>query len=516
VAQTAGLGDENPLPAWLETWSPLGARADLPRYLPHTDAIPSSLLLPAPRVGLFWTAGNPAGLRDELADRRTDFAFDFRHESGALRRPLDPPAGSLRQASGMGWAPVDDRLALLGRFVAGEDRFDPGAHADMVEAYPTSPFVSLDTSSTPTRSTRAALEGALSLRLGAWGLGLTAGYEGLNHETIAAGFIREGRQTLPGATIGLTRRIGAVRFGPYARWRNRTETLYLIVREAGGLVIEGEGLREVTPFTPIGYYYRRVEEDIPTAGWSVAGPLAGGHWAVYAERSWLRERLTRQEANNPAEDTWNADAWDGGAAFQRALGPHGLFTLEGHYTTLTGAGDLALDTLGVIFQASEDAFLGTAEVRVQPDTVGLALAVGVQVRLEHRVRNALTVPIAGQVTGLTEGVSLELGWVFSPKLFLGATLASAVYSANSAFPKPLALGEVYRDYWFGDFDLAARTSEPWLGALAARWTASARTSLWISLTGETLSTPTTSFSATGANGSRTALGATAGVTLWGP
>jgi hypothetical protein len=511
-AQTAGLGDQNSVPAWLEVWSPLGSRADLPRLLPHVDAVPASLLLPAPRVGLFWTAGNPAALRDELADTRTDFGFGLRHESGTLRRPLDPAASSLRQAEGTGWTPVDSTLALLGRVVVDQDRFDPGARADMVEPYPTSPFVTLDTSTTPTRRIRAALEGALSVRLGGWSLGAALGYEGRDHETIAAGFIRRSRQTLPGATIGLTRRIGSVRLGPYARWRNRAETIYLIVREASGLVVELQGLRDVTPFTPIGYYYRRVEEDMPTAGWSVAGPLAGGAWAAYAERSWLRERLTRQEADNPTEDTWTADAWAGGGAYQRPLGRQVLFTLDGRYTTLRGDGDLALDTLGVIFQAAERALTVSAEVRVLPDTTGWAVAVGAQVRLEHRLRNALTVPVAAEVTGLTEGVTLELGRAFSPRLFATATIGSAYYSANSSIPNPAAMGPSYTAYVSPDYDLASRPAQAWLGALGVRWTASPRTSLWIRATAQTVS-PTKAGITFGPEGSRTALGATGGVTL---
>jgi hypothetical protein len=498
-----------------ETWSPLETRADLPRRLPHVGAVPASLLLPAPRVGFFWTAGNPAGLRGELSDARTDFALATSHESGALRRPLDPGASTIRQASGMGWTPVDSRLALIGRVVFAQERFDPGAHADVVEAHPTSPFVTLDTSTTATRRTRVRLEGAAGLQLGAWGLGLALGYEAREHQTIAAGLVRRTRQTMPGASIGLTRTIGSVRLGPYARWRNRAETITLIERAAEGKVLQLEGLREVRPLEIVSFYYRRIEENTPSVGWSVAGPLVGGMWTLYAERSWLRERLTRQEANNPAEDTWIVDAWSGGGAYQRLVARRTLLTLDARYTRLRGDGDLALDSTGVMFQAAERAASASAELRVLPDTVGWSLVVGLHVRWEYRLRDALTVPIAAHVTGLTEGVSFELGRSFSPRVLASATLGFASYSANSSFPSPTALGAVYRTYVLPEYDLASRPAQPLLGAVAVQWKVSPRTSLWMRATGERASPTKQGPTSFGPEGSRSVVGASVGVTLRG-
>lgn len=515
VAQTAGLGPESGRPSWLGTWSPLQPRADLPRRLPHGGAVPASLLLPPPRVGLFWTAGNPGGLRAELADTRTDFALSQGRESGSLRRPLDPGESSVRQATGMGWTPVDPRLGLLGRVVLEQERFDPGARADVVEAYPTSPFVTLDTSTTATRRIRVRLEGAASLQLGAWGLGLALGYQAREHQTIEAGFVRRTRQTLPGATIGLTRAVGSLRFGPYARWRNRAETIFLIESAADGQVVQLEGLRAVQPLEVSSLYYRRIEENIPSAGWSVAGPLVGGSWTLYAERSWLRERLTRQEENDPAEDTWDANAWSAGGAYQRRVRRRTLLTLDARYTTLRGAGDLALDTVGVIFRAAERAASAAAELRILPDTVGWALVVGVQVRWEHRLRDAVTVPVAAEVTGLTNGLSVEVGRALSPGVFAAVTLGYASYSANSSFPDPTALGSVYRIYVLPEYDLASRPAQPWLGAVGVQWTVGPGTSLWMRATGERVSPTRRGPTSFGPSGSRSVVSATVGVTLRG-
>ena len=512
VSQVAGGSSENQ-PSWLVTWSPLETRADLPRRLPFVDGA-GGLLLPPPRVGQFWTAGNPAALQHELSDTLTDFGVTLAHESGSLRRPLDPGASSQRRASAMGWMPLTERVAVIGGVTLEQETFDPGSHADVVEAYPTSPFVTIDTSISATRNTGARLEGAVSTRFGTWGLGLALGYDALERETISAGLVRRSRRAVPGATLGLTKQIGAIRLGPYGRWHSSAETVYLIERAGEGLVIQLEGLRDVQPLDILSFYYRRIEETTPTAGWSVAGPLGRGSWALYVERSWLRQRLTRQEADNPASDTWDAVAWSGGGAYQRPLRARALLTVELRYMKLRGDGDLALDSTGVIFRANESAIVGSAEVRVLPDSSHLAVAIGLQVRWEHRQRDALTVPIAAEVTGLTNSVTIVLGRQLSSRLFGTATLGTAGYSANSSYPAPYALGSIYQTYELPEYDLASRPAHPWLGAIGLRWTASPRTSLWLTAAAQHVSPSKEGLTASfGPRGSRSFVDLSVGVKL---
>jgi len=508
IAQVAGGSSQNQ-PSWLVMWGPLETRADLPRRLPFVGGA-GDLLLPPPRVGLFWTAGNPAALQYELRDTLTDFGVHLAHESGSLQRPLDPRASSQRRASAIGWMPLNQRVAVIGTVALDQETFDPGSHADVVEAYPTSPFVTVDTSTSGTRRTGARLAGAVSTRLGSWGLGVALGYDALERETINAGLVRRSRRAVPGATLGLTKQIGGLRLGPYARWHSSAETVYLIERAGQGLVIQLEGLRDVQPLDILAFYYRRIEETTPTVGWS----LGGGSWTLYAERSWLRERLTRQEADNPASDKWDADAWSAGGAYQRSVGARTLFTLDLRYTKLRGDGDLALDSAGVIFRANESAIVGSAEVRVLPDSTRLALAIGLQVRWEHRLRDALTVPIAAEVTGLTNSVTVQLGRQLSSRLFGTATLGTANYSANSSYPAPSTLGPTYQTYELPEYDLASRPAHPLLGAIGVRWTASERTSLWFTATGQRVSPSKEGLtSAFGPTGSRSLVTASFGVRL---
>jgi len=97
LAQSSGLDPERDLPVWMRSWSPLVAAADLPRQLPGagTSAMPS--LFGPPRVGPFWTAGNPAGLVGDLSDSRSDFILTRSRQTGDYRRPLDPGATTLTQ-----------------------------------------------------------------------------------------------------------------------------------------------------------------------------------------------------------------------------------------------------------------------------------------------------------------------------------------------------------------------------------------------------------------------------------
>jgi len=512
LAAQATAALEGAGPAWLETWSPLQPRADLPRRLPAVGFMPGSLVLP-PRVGLFWTAGNPAALRDELADSRTEFAIAWDRQQGAWHRPLDPPQTSLRQASGMGWKPLDPNLALLGRVLLDQQGFQPGSRADMVEPYSSSPFVTLDTSTTPTRRTTVRLEGVAGLHLSGWGLGLALGYEARDHQTIEAPLVRRTRQVVPAAAIGLTRHLGPLRLGPYARWRRRAETIFLIERAGDGVAIQLEGLREVRPLDIVSYYYRRVEEDAPSAGWSVAGPLAGGNWALYAERASLRQRLTSQEVNHPAQDTWTAAAWSAGGAYEHPAGQRSLVTLQTRYTALHGDGDLALDSNGVIFQATEREWTSSAELRLLPDTRGWALMAGIQVRWETRLRDALTVPIAARITALTNSVVVEAGRALSGTLLASGTAGYAYYSSSAAFPAPTALGQIYRTYILPEYDLASRPAQAWLAAINLRWAANARTWLWTEVSAEQVAPARPGPTSFGPEGSRRTLLAAAGVTI---
>jgi hypothetical protein len=168
----------------------------------------------------------------------------------------------------------------------------------------------------------------------------------------------------------------------------------------------------------------------------------------------------------------------------------------------------------VIFEANEQALAGRIELRREVSEAGWGAILAVQARYERRVRNALSVPIVARVSGLTTGLSAELARSVSSRTLLLGTLALASYSANSSFPAPNTLGSIYRTYILGEYDLSARKAIPWLGAVGARWKASAKTLVWALLSSERVA-PTDKFGPTGLgpNGSRSVVSVIAGVTL---
>ena len=98
-APTAPGGAE--LPRWLMRWNPIRLTADLPRELPGAaTSFPSLLTLPAPRVGTFWTAANPAGLPTDVYDEYAQFRLGVRQNDGSYRRPLDGGKDRLERPGG--------------------------------------------------------------------------------------------------------------------------------------------------------------------------------------------------------------------------------------------------------------------------------------------------------------------------------------------------------------------------------------------------------------------------------
>ncbi len=481
AAQSIGLAPEHDLPAWLDRWSVLAPRADLPRHFPTAGSALPAGLFPATTIGLFWTAANPAGLAGAVDSAWTEFRAAAAGSRGAFRRPLDPGGTRLRQISATSWRPLTDRVTMLGRVVLDQERFDPGSQADESEPYPTSPFVTTDSSTSPTRRTRARLEGVAAWRLGAWALGADLGYETNERRTIEAGFARLTRQTMPGVALGVTRTAGGLTVGLVGRYRNRAETIDLTERAAEGQVVDLAGYQGVTPISVNQSYYRRIDEDVPSASLGLSGAGLGGRWVAFVEVSRLRERRTRQQQDQPAYDRWNAGAWTAGAAYQRGLGRSGRWrlTLDGRFTALTGDGDLALDSAGTVFTATERAFEGRAELRRLRSAGGWSGLIAVKSRYENRVRNDSIAVIGSKIQTAGLGVELELGHPLAPGVAFLASGGLVSQASSAAIPAPLVQGAVYQRLIAPELDFYARDLTPWSAGLALRWQASARTALWL-------------------------------------
>ena len=218
---------------WLGAWSPLRPIIDIPRSLLRAPPAPGVLNTPSPMGGAFVLAGAPGALARDLkpalrgdTTRFSDLQVRASSENGDYRRPLDVQDSRVTQVSGMGWSPVGARGIAIGKFVVDREHNDVSSFAERVAPYWSSPIVATDSVTPPMLRTRARLEGALGLRLGEFGIGMSAGIDTREHNSIDFPLRRSGRATTPAVMVGIERTLPwyRARIGTYYRWSEPNET----------------------------------------------------------------------------------------------------------------------------------------------------------------------------------------------------------------------------------------------------------------------------------------------------
>jgi hypothetical protein len=514
AAQSAGLDPDHDLPVWMRAWSALSAGADLPRRLPGAGTATSALFFGAPRVGTFWTAGNPAGLVADVRDSRSDFGAAYRRQSGEYRRPLDPGAAKLMQVSGQSWRGFSNSVSLLGRVSFDQERYDPGTRADMTDPFSSGPLVTTDTSGAPVRRTRAMLEGVAGWRSGRWSVGVSAGYEARENSSILATVTRRDLLNTPAAVLGVSRGIGGTAtLGVYGRFRHRSETIRLIPGSGATNVYDLQGYSEVTLIgVLINPYYRRREENARSFGFSLDGG-SRNRWTVYAQTNSLHDRQWRQQSDQPPKDAWDATGWTAGGAVQRPLGASWLATLHARAVSLSGEADLAQDTLGVFFTADESLLELEAELRRVPDTGGWLGVLTVGFDRQSRNRRDLAAKLETRISSGSPWVGVEVGHTVSGRLSLSVGGAIAAYGPTSALPDPALQGPVYQVYVAPEVDLFGRTAHPTAFSLLARYRTGGAGFLWLSSRTEHLSPSGAALSSFSPSASRSSTFVSMGVSV---
>ena len=521
AAQSLGLAQGRDLPAWMQEWSPVDSHADLPRLLPSaSDALPL-LLLPTPRVGLFWLGGNPGALPAEVGPEYSNFMGARSGQSGDYHRPLDPGGADLTQVSALSWQPIGRRGAAIGRIVVDQELQDPGTYADQAQPYTSNPFAVTDTAQSPMRRIRLRMEGAAGARVGAWGLGGALGYESRNDYTRHAAFIRFDRQVTPAATLGITRSFGdsGLVLGIHGRWSGGAETVDMNRLTEPGRLYQLEGYADV-PAQDVNNYYRRLESNEVSGGGGASGTLAGARWVVFGEAAHYREGLwSQQYTDNPAEDHWETHAWSVGAAVQRALGSQWLVTLQGRYRSLTGNGDLVADSGAVVFRAREHALSGSAEIRLLPTEDGWTGVAVFSVVSDRRQRTDSMAGIGTDLKAFTPGVAVEVGKTVLKRLFISAGAAYATYFPNGTIPEPLARGTAYQTMIAPEIEVEATEASVYALSLSLRWQVRDGMAVWASTRTESLAPTTYGLQLASGfrpDGSRTATSVVFGVALTAP
>lgn len=467
-------------PAWTTRWSPLAQLGDLPRRLPGGEAVfPSLLVLPAPRVGLFWTAGNPAALPDEAADTWVGFRAERADVSGEYRRPLDPHTEVRTRLRGLGWRPLGARGAAIGRVVVDRQSLEEAVHSDVLVPYTSNPFVVLDTLGDGMNRTAARLEGAGGWRLGPVGVGLGLGYEAHETRTKVSAVPRTNRTAVPGVTGGVTLALSdALRLGAAGRWRQATHNLTVFSIGAPSRVFAPTGYEEPVAFNLSAIaFQRRLQRTAWAAGLALAGETGGVSWVAYGQRESLGEDRFNPGSNDPLVDAWEARGWTAGAAARLALGEPWLLTLDARYTTLDGEavrGDVEL----LNFTADESRLEAGAELRLLP-AAGWEAAIAGRVVRESRLRRDRLQPTFSDIESWEPAAAAEVARHLSGRFALALGGAFSAYAPNSTTPDPAEIGPAYAEWIAPELGLHATDATAWAGTATARLRVGAGTHAWL-------------------------------------
>ena len=453
--------EEVGVPPWMIAWSPFTLSADLPRTLGPGLVIPS-VLDPAPRLGLFWTRGNPGGLPFEVPDEWARFRGGTRDVSGDYRRPLDAGNASGFTLSGIGWKPLGERGAVIGRVVSDQRDLgeDPGVS---VRPHGSSPYTAVDTAAVDSRHVNARLEGAGGWRLGRFGVGVGAGFEGHDHRTSRTGKPRLGRAALPAASAGVATTLGPdVRVGAYGHWSGFAETTQSVAVSETGMIRDIRGLREpevhlVGSGSP---YFLRIEHDDRAVGVSAAGSARGTAWAAFLETGRFRqESWNDQTEDSPPANVWEAESWVVGASAQRPVAGL-LWTLDLRWKTLTGDATRA-EAEEPDFGAVEGALSAALEARAEPEPDGWGGAASAFVEFQTRDRMDMAAELREEVESLTLALAGSLARRFGERTLLSGGLTYASYETRGAIPRAVEEGSGFQAFVAPELLLRASPARAW-------------------------------------------------------
>lgn len=478
-APTAPGGAE--LPRWLMRWNPVRLTADLPRELPGAaTSLPSLLTLPAPRVGTFWTAANPAGLPTDVDDEYAQFRLGVRQNDGSYRRPLDAGKDRRIGGTGFGWKDLAANGAAIGRVVVERMDQDAGAHADVVLPHSSNPFVMLDTIGDAMSGMIVRLEGAGGWRIGGLGLGLGLGYDGRDIRTEASTAPRNYQVSAAGVSGGVSYDLfdGALQLGAHGRWGQIVQRTSVVSYAAPTRVYVLSGYYDPVPLDLDRQgYYRRFERNATAFGGSVGGTLLGAKWTVFAQRDKLSEKQSVQIEDDPPTDNWDADGWSGGLAAQRAFADSTvLLTLSAEYATVSGEA-LRMDLEEVNFAAEEDGLYVAGEVRWLPHN-GWSAAVRLGTGRESRVRQDYLARTASDLKAWAPAASIEVARALPAGFSLSVGLGYSQHAPWGSIPDPAIMGEGYQDWIAPELSLYSADASSVTGTLVILWQAKPGLSFW--------------------------------------
>ncbi len=381
--------------SWFGAWSPLRPVLDVPRGLLRAPLAPGILEAPAPLTGAFVLAGAPGGIaRDFRAwlpgdtTRWSELRVRESSEAGAYKRPLDVSDARVTQAIGQGWSPVGARGVAVGRFILDRERHDVSGFTQRVAPYWSSPFIITDSVTPPMQRTRVRLEGAIGWELAGFGVGISAGLESRDHNSVNAPLRRSGRAATPGGVLGADRALpwlGLV-VGAYYKWSEANETNVLNAVPLPTILYQLQGYDEpfgfiVTESNPV---FVRNDRQLNAIGGTAQLTVLGTRVVVVHEQAIRNEDQYKNLVSlNAPTDRWRATGSTSHVQATRAFGRSVRAMVVGSRTSLSGTATRS-DLTGIAFDGADEQLAVEADIRASRGAWTGALLGGVTQRSHAR------------------------------------------------------------------------------------------------------------------------------------
>jgi Family of unknown function (DUF6850) len=468
-------------PDWLARWSPLlsADQASVPAPGAMLD-LPQLLELPGPRIGMFWTGGNPAGLAGRVADQRSRFDLTDDAITGAYRRPLDAGDEHHATLSAVAWQPMGGESGVIGHVAVDRATLGAPVYSDVADPFTLSPLLVVDTASGAMSRTTARLEGAGGMRVGPLLLGASLAYQAQQSQTVASPVPHLDRVSMPGIILGAAVPLRGVRVGAYGRWRETRESIRLYSVAAPSRIYQFYGYDEPQPQDIIGTYFTRERRGFARGGGLTAdGTVRGLRWTLYADAGNQDDRAWSDiSANHPATDRWNASARSAGGALQTTLaGGAIVVTAQLDWNRLSG--DLRrADFPGVSYTGSQEILSPGIDVRATSPSGWLVALRITDPRQERQVSDSIAQRLA-TFGSWTPSAAFAVARRVAPGVSLGFAAGIAHVAVGGGIPDPASMGAVYDQYLAPASSLYVTPASALDAALDLRWDATAHTSFFL-------------------------------------
>lgn len=438
---------------WLGAWSPLRPIVDAPRGLLRAPLAPGLFDAPAPIAGAFVLAGAPGALARDF--RRRDDSASFGQllvrqgrESGNFRRPLDVAHSRLTQVSGQGFSTLGRSGMAIGRFVVDQEENDRSSFTARVQPYVAFPVISTDTVEPPMLRTRARLEGALAWRVAGFGIGVSAGLDTREHNSVDAPLRRSGRAVIPAASLGIEHQLPwfDVRLGGFYRWSEANESNQLRPRPSSAVLFPLRGLDE--PFgvdvTSQQNPFVRNERRTTSLGATAAGVVLGTDVVVVFARGSRAEDETMSPFDRVRRDLerWRADGSEFRAMAQRTFANTFTTTVVTSLESSAGEGQRA-EFDGISYEGSDARRAVELDVRTPAGKTWSVAVLGGVVQTEHSLTDFVAQLEATTVVSMPF-VGAELGRRFNRGAVSAGVSFAQMTPSRARLPAVADRGERYQ------------------------------------------------------------------------